>query len=98
MSTVFKSDDVTKDDLSWIQFYCLIRLREENININQSQFDKNLINISMIYNTYGETKALEWIFNSVKPFLDGGSNPSYRQYKAVQENKSRNQTRINFKF
>jgi len=98
MSTVFKSDDVTKDDLSWIQFYYLIRLREENININQSQFDKNLINISMLYNTYGETKALEWIFNSVKPFLDGGSNPSYRQYKAVQENKSRNQTRINFKF
>lgn len=96
--TVYKDSNITKDDLTWIQFYYLIRLREENININQGEFDKNLINIAMIYKTYGETKTLEWIFNSVKPFLDGGSNPSYRQYKAVQENKNRNQTRINFTF
>lgn len=96
--TVYKDTNTSKDDLTWIQFYYLIRLREENININQGQFDKNLINIAMLYNTYGETKTLEWIFNSVKPFLDGGSNPSYRQYKAVQENKNRNQTRINFTF
>jgi hypothetical protein len=96
--TIYKDKDTTKDDLTWIQFYYLIRLREENINMNQGQFDKNLINIAMLYNNYGETKTLEWIFNSVKPFLDGGSNPSYRQYKAVQENKNRAQTRINFKF
>ena len=97
--TVFKDTNInTKDDLTWIQVYYLIRLREENINMNQGQFDKNLINIAMLYNNYGETKTLEWIFNSVKPFLDGGSNPSYRQYKAVQENKNRTQTRINFKF
>ncbi len=97
-STVFKSNDVSKEDLLWIQFYYLCRIREENININQSQFDKNLINITMLYNNYGETKALEWIFNSTKPFLDGGSNPSYRQYKAVQENKNKNRPRINFTF
>lgn len=96
--TVYKDTNTSKDDLTWIQFYYLIRLREENININQGQFDKNLVNIAMLYKTYGETKTLEWIFNSVKPFLDGGSNPSYRQYKAVQENKNRNQTRINFTF
>jgi len=96
--TVYKDKDTTKDDLAWIQFYYLIRLREENISMNQGQFDKNLINIAMLYNNYGETKTLEWIFNSVKPFLDGGSNPSYKQYKAVQENKNRALTRINFKF
>jgi len=95
---LFKQTEVIDDNLSWIKFYYFVRCKEEKIGLTQSQFDIDLNKISMLYNSFGETSALEFILNKTKKFIDGGSNPSYNQYAAVTKNKSENLTLFNFKF
>ena len=95
---ITKSTEIIQDDLSWIKFYYFLRCKEETIGMTQSQFVIDLNKISMLYNSFGETSALEWILNKTKKFIDGGSNPSYTQYTAVTTNKSQNLTLYNFQF
>lgn len=96
--TVQKSTDTTKEDIFWIQMYYFIRCKEEQIGMLQSQFDADLNKIVMLYNSSGPTAALEWIQNKTKKFLDGGTNPSYIQYKSVMGNKGHTSTSYNLIF
>ena len=88
--TVTKNIDTEKSDLFWIQMYYYIRCKEEKLNLSQSQFNANLKIISMIYNTYGETETLNWILDKTKKFIDGGTNPTYSEHKAVSQIKNNN--------
>ena len=66
--------------------------------MTQSQFAMDINKIAMLYNSFGETPALEFILNKTKKFIDGGSNPSYTQYTAVTTNRSQNLSLYNFQF
>ena len=96
--TVFKNTNTTKEDIFWIQMYYYIRSKEEQNGLLQSQFDANLRKIHMIYTSSGEVAALNWILNQTKKFLDGGTNPSYFQYKPIESNKNLHSTSYSFSF
>lgn len=88
--TIIKQADTKKEDLFWIQLYYFLRCREEQIEMNQTQFNNELSRIGMLYSSFGESATLEWIKDKTKKFLDGGTNPTYNQYKSVMANKSNN--------
>lgn len=96
--TITKDTNTEKTNFFWIQLYYFIRCKEENIGMTQVQFEYDLKKIFMLYNSFGETAALEWILNKTKKFVDGGTNPSYTQYAAVSKNKSQNLTLYTFNF
>jgi hypothetical protein len=96
--TIQKSTETSKDDVFWIQMYYFIRSKEEEIGMTQSQFDADLKKIAMTYNSSGVNPALEWIQNKTKKFLDGGTNPSYIQYKSVMSGKGHTSTSYNLIF
>jgi hypothetical protein len=87
--TVFKDTNTDKNDLFWIQMYYFIRCKEEKIGMSQSQFDADLRKISLLYTKMGEEATLKWILSKTKKFLDGGTNPTYTQYRSVSQNKSK---------
>lgn len=94
--TVVKDTNTDKDNLFWIQMCYFIRCREEQTGMTQSQFDSDLKKIRMLYNSAGEEATLNWILNKTKKFLDGGTNPTYTQYKSIVEKKKNNSTPYTF--
>jgi hypothetical protein len=64
--------------------------------MTQSQFDSDLKKIRMLYTSAGEEATLNWILNKTKKFLDGGTNPTYTQYKSIVEKKKNNSTPYTF--
>ena len=88
----------TYNDLFWIKMYYYVRLREEDIRINQNQFENKLVRLTSIYNSSGEKAALEYINKDTKPFLDGGTNPSYDQVIEVNKKKKMKSSNFIFKF
>lgn len=75
------------NDLFWIKLYYFVRLKEEDIRIDQTQFENKMNRLISIYNSAGELPALEYINNDTKAFLDGGTNPSYTQIMEVNKKK-----------
>jgi hypothetical protein len=88
----------TYNDLFWIKMYYYVRLREEDIRINQNQFENKLVRLTSIYNSSGEKSALEYINKDTKPFLDGGTNPSYDQVIEVNKKKKMKSSNFIYKF
>lgn len=88
--TIVKDSNTEKEELFWISLYYFIRCKEERIGLNQSQFDNDIKKINMLYNSAGTTVVLEWILNKTKKFIDGGTNPTYAQYKTVSQNRNNN--------
>ena len=88
----------TYNDLFWIKMYYYVRLREEDIRINQNQFENKLVRLTSIYNSSGEKAALEYINKDTKPFLDGGTNPSYDQVIEVNKKKKMKSSNFIYKF
>jgi hypothetical protein len=86
------------DDLTWIKLYYFVRLKEQNLSLTQFDFESRCNIISNLYNTGGETAALEYINNQTKLFIDGGTNPGYREYVQVEANKRLNKSSFVFKF
>lgn len=79
--------DNTYNDLFWIKLYYFVRLREEDIRLSQIQFENKLRQLTNIYNSSGEINSLQFINKDTKPFLDGGTNPSYSSVIEVSKNK-----------
>lgn len=79
--------DNTYNDLFWIKLYYFVRLREEDIRLSQIQFENKLRQLTNIYNSSGEISALQFINKDTKPFLDGGTNPSYSSVIEVSKSK-----------
>lgn len=88
----------TYDDLFWIKMYYYVRLREEDFRINQNQFENKIHKLTSIYNSSGEKAALEYINKDTKPFLDGGTNPSYSQVLEVNKKKKMKSSNFIYKF
>jgi hypothetical protein len=88
--------DTDMDEVFWIQLYYYIRCKEEKIEMHQSQFNKNLSRITTMYNSLGKTYTLEWILSETKKFIDGGTNPSYIQYRTISKRKLDNTTPYSF--
>ena len=88
----------TYDDLFWIKMYYYVRLREEDFRINQNQFENKINRLTAIYNSSGEKAALEYINKDTKPFLDGGTNPSYDQVIEVNKKKKMKSSNFIYKF
>jgi hypothetical protein len=86
------------NDLFWIKLYYYVRLKEENIRLSQTQFENKIHTLTCVYNSSGETASLELINNDTKPFLDGGSNPSYNQTVQTNKNKSLKNSSYIYKF
>ena len=85
-------------DLFWIKLYYYVRLREEDIRINQNEFENRMRKMVSIYNVGGEMEALKYINKDTKPFLDGGTNPSYAQVIEVHKNKKARTSNFIYKF
>ena len=87
ISNILRDSDTTIDQLTWINIYYYIRLGEQNMKIDQSTFTRNLKIISDIYKIKGEQRALKFINDNTKSFLDGGRNPAYSVYNNVMKNR-----------
>jgi hypothetical protein len=86
------------NDLFWIKLYYYVRLKEENIRLSQTQFENKIYTLTCVYNSSGESASLELINNDTKPFLDGGTNPSYNQTVQINKNKSLKNSSYIYKF
>jgi hypothetical protein len=86
------------NDLFWIKLYYYVRLKEENIRLSQTQFENKIHTLTCVYNSSGESASLELINNDTKPFLDGGTNPSYNQTVQINKNKSLKNSSYIYKF
>lgn len=87
LDTIFKQkgQDLQRSDLFWIQMYYFIRLKEQKINMTQTEFDKKLENLTSTYNISGEEQALSWINNQTKFIVDGGTNPDYNEFVRLKK-------------
>ena len=94
--TKLKQEPSNLDDLVWIKLWYFFRINEENISMNQNQFDINLNKISKLYEV-DKQKCLKWIERETNQFLDGGRNPSYTQFVIVNKSKSAGSHRFLFR-
>jgi len=78
------------NELFWVKLYYYIRLKEEQLSMNQNQFNIKLNHLDSIYRTSGLQFTLKWINQQTKLFLDGGTNPSYNQHIKVEKSKLKN--------
>lgn len=85
-------------DLIWIKLYYFVRLKEQRTSLTQVEFESRCSIVSNLYNTGGELAALDYINNQTKLFVDGGTNPGYRQYVQIESNKRLNNSSFVFKF
>lgn len=87
LDTVFKQtvDQIQKPDIFWIQLYYFVRLKEQKINMSQTEFDNQLNKLATTYKVSGEQIALGWINNQTKFVVDGGTNPDYNEFVRLKK-------------
>lgn len=84
LDTLYKKQATDLEELVWIRLWYFFRVCEEHTVLTQNQFNNNLLKINSLY-FLDKEKALKWIEKETNSFLDGGRNPSYNQYVAVEK-------------
>jgi len=91
-------DKLNKPDIFWIQMYYYIRLKESNIKLSQTEFNKNLDYIKNLYSLSGEKRVLEYINSKAKFVVDGGANPEYNDFVNAKKKNINNLSSFVFNF
>ncbi len=99
LETVFKQtvDEIQKPDIFWIQLYYFIRLKEQKINMSQTEFDNQLKRLATTYKVSGEQVALGWINSQTKFVVDGGTNPDYNEFVRLKKAEAAKNKSFTFK-
>jgi|694.fasta_scaffold154131_2 hypothetical protein len=99
LDTVFKQtvDQIEKPDVFWIQLYYFIRLKEQKINMFQSEFDNQLKKLATTYKVSGEQVVLGWINSQTKFVVDGGTNPDYNEFVRLKKAEAAKNKSFTFK-
>ena len=84
LDTLYKKQATDLEELVWIRLWYFFRVCEEHTVLTQNQFNNNLLKINSLY-FLDKEKALKWVEKETNSFLDGGRNPSYKQYVNVEK-------------
>ncbi len=79
-------ENITENKLLKLYFY--LRLKEENFELNQQEFEEVISKMSLIYISSGKEAAYNFIVENTKTLPAGGRNPPLSLTRGLRSNKN----------
>ena len=79
-------ENITENKLLKLYFY--LRLKEENFELNQQEFEEVMSKMSLIYISSGKEAAYNFIVENTKTLPAGGRNPPLSLTRGLRSNKN----------